>query len=344
MADVQRTPFVKDLASSDRKVRDKALDSLTLFLRSRTDLSLIDLLKLWKGLFFCFYHSDRPLTQQALARSLSYSLIPTLPRSTVHRFLRAFWITIGREFHAIDRLRLDKYMYLIRCYVGVAFEVFVKGKQKQPGQGMDDGGKKRKREEEEAAKSKNSKKQNKRSKGKKSQEAEEEQQSNGVSDGTTNDTQTSTTTTDSDAAKWTDLKSYLSIISEGPLNPLNFDPDQDTSINEKTDYVPMPHGPDGLRYHLLDLWLDELEKVLEFEQEDSKEGEEEKPRKVVSEVPMDLILGPIETLRVKGLHKPVRTRAGEALEDERLYEWGFKERKVVVDEDEESEEEWGGFD
>lgn len=77
MTDVQRTPFVRDLASSgtplplftqerhsntdetDRKTRDKALDSLTLFLRSRTDLSLLDLLKLWKGLFFCpspFFH------------------------------------------------------------------------------------------------------------------------------------------------------------------------------------------------------------------------------------------------------------------------------------------------
>lgn len=263
----------------------------------------------------------------------------------MHRFLRAFWITIGREFHAIDRLRLDKYMYLIRCYVGVAFEIFVKGKQQQPGN--DDGGKKRKREEEQAAaKSKNQKKQNKRSKGKDNTD----EQSNRISNGTTTttattDTQTPTTTTDSDAAKWTDLKSYLSIISEGPLNPLNFDPDQDTSINEKTDYVPMPHGPDGLRYHLLDIWIDELEKVLEFEQGDSEEGEETKPRKVISEAPMDLILGPIETLRVEGLHKPVRTRAAEALQDERLFEWGFKERKVESeDEDEESEEEWGGFD
>lgn len=75
MADAQKTPFVRDLASSgknlrgnaikqeetekkltlhaDRKTRDKALESLTLFLRSRTNLSLIELLKLWKGLFFC---------------------------------------------------------------------------------------------------------------------------------------------------------------------------------------------------------------------------------------------------------------------------------------------------
>lgn len=37
----------------DRKTRDKALESLTLFLRARRDLSLLELLKIWKGLFFC---------------------------------------------------------------------------------------------------------------------------------------------------------------------------------------------------------------------------------------------------------------------------------------------------
>lgn len=236
-------------------------------------------------------------------------------------------------------------MYLIRCYVGVAFEIFVKGKQQQP----DDSGKKRKREEEESAMKGKGKKQNKRSKGKKNNnQAEEEEQSNGTANGTTNnnDTQTTTNNTNanSDDTKWTDLKSYLTIISEGPLHPLNFDPDQETTIDEKSDYVPMPHGPDGLRYHLMDIWLDELEKVLEFEQEEGEnEGEEGKPRKVKSEVPMDLILEPIETLRVQGLHKPVRTRAAEVLEDERLVEWGFRERKVEEEEDEDSDEEWGGF-
>ena len=75
-----------------------------------------------------FYHSDRPLTQQALARALSFSLVPSLPRESRLRFLRAFWITIGTEFHNLDRLRLDKYLFLIRCYVGVAFEIYLKGK------------------------------------------------------------------------------------------------------------------------------------------------------------------------------------------------------------------------
>lgn len=308
-----------------------------------------------------FYHSDRPLTQQALARSLSYSLVPTLPCSTVHRFLRAFWITIGREFHSIDRLRLDKYMFLIRCYVGVAFEIFIRGKQQQQQQQrnqQDGAGKKRKREEEAAsaeaakdAKGKNGKKQNKKSKEKKQNGENEISTQN-----TTNGNESNTTPPKLEQeTEWSDLETYITILEEGPLNPLNFDPDQPTSIDEKTDYVPMPHGPDGLRYHVMDLWLDELEKVLEFENyehdtaekgEGEGEGEGHRPRKLVSDVPMDLLLRPMEKLRAEGVHKPVRTRALENLQDERLFEWGVKERKAKKseeDEDEESEEEWGGF-
>ncbi|KAF9890287.1 hypothetical protein FE257_006201 [Aspergillus nanangensis] len=320
MTDLQKTPFVKELASSDKKLRDKATDSLIHFLRSRTDLSLIELLKLWKGLFFCFYHSDRPLTQQALARNLSYTLVPTLPRTSVHRFLRAFWITISRDFHSLDRLRLDKYLFLIRCYIGVAFSVFVKGDT--PKKPETKATKKRKAGKKEAGNAK------KRSSKQRAADATDEDEEEGADDTTAQN------------GKWDALESYISIIEEGPLCPLNFDPDQ-PAADEKNDYVPMPHGPDGLRYHIMDIWLDELEKVLEFE---AGEGDdEEETRKPKGEVPMDLLLRPIEKLRVESPTKQVRIRAKEALDDERLIEWGFKERKVESDEEEDSEQEWGGF-
>jgi ribosomal RNA-processing protein 1 len=331
MADIQKTPFVRDLASSgthrktaarskasklinriDRKIRDKAVESLTLFLRSRNDLTLVELLKLWKGLFFCFYHSDRPLTQQALARALSYSLVPSLPQATVHRFLRAFWITIGRDFHSLDRLRLDKYLLLIRFYVGVAFEIFVKGNQAQ----RNEDGKKRKREDAKGGRGKKQKKQ-------KEAEIPAEEEA-GDADG-----------------KWADLEAYISIIEEGPLCPVNFDPDQPSKPNVdegNPNFVPMPHGPDGLRYHLVDIWVDELEKVLEFEDED--EGEN---RKIKGDVPMELLLRPLEKLRTESPYKPVRTRATDALDDDRLIEWGVRERKNE-DEEVDSDGEWGGFD
>lgn len=295
----------------DRKIRDKAVDSLTLFLRSRNDLTLAELLKLWKGLFFCFYHSDRPLTQQALARALSYSLVPSLPQATVHRFLRAFWITIGRDFHSLDRLRLDKYLLLIRCYVGVAFEIFVKGNKKES-----EDGKKRKRADAKGGRGKKQKTQ------KETETFADEE--TGEVDG-----------------KWADLEAYISIIEEGPLYPVNFDPDQSSKPEideENPNFVPMPHGPDGLRYHLIDIWVDELEKVLEFEQEG--EGSN---RKIKGDVPMELILRPLEKLQKESPYKPVRTRAADALDDDRLIEWGIRTRKNE-DEEVDSDGEWGGFD
>ncbi|MCJ1388655.1 hypothetical protein MMC18_001504 [Xylographa bjoerkii] len=118
--DVQQTPFVKQLASSDRPIREKALDSLRTYLTSSRPFTDLELLKLWKGLFFCMWHSDRPIPQQRLALALSHLLLP-LPTSLFIPFLTAFWTTISREWTSIDALRMDKFMRLVRYYVNAAF-------------------------------------------------------------------------------------------------------------------------------------------------------------------------------------------------------------------------------
>ncbi|KAI4267303.1 MAG: hypothetical protein LQ337_008420, partial [Flavoplaca oasis] len=51
-SEVQETPFVKQLASSDRKIREDALEKIRSYLLYKRDLSELDLLKLWRGLFF----------------------------------------------------------------------------------------------------------------------------------------------------------------------------------------------------------------------------------------------------------------------------------------------------
>ncbi|MCJ1382616.1 hypothetical protein MMC17_005729 [Xylographa soralifera] len=118
--DLQQTPFVKQLASSDRPTREKALDSLRTYLTSSRSFTDLELLKLWKGLFFCMWHSDRPIPQQRLALALSHLLLP-LSTSLFIPFLTAFWTTISREWTSIDALRMDKFMRLVRCYVNTAF-------------------------------------------------------------------------------------------------------------------------------------------------------------------------------------------------------------------------------
>ena len=96
--------FLKQLASSDRRIRDGAVETLRAYLGHRQSLDEMELLKLWKGLFYCMWMSDKPRTQQQLARDLA-GLVDTLQPATVLGFLSAFWKTMSREWVDIDILR-----------------------------------------------------------------------------------------------------------------------------------------------------------------------------------------------------------------------------------------------
>jgi ribosomal RNA-processing protein 1 len=197
-------------------------------------------MKLWKGLFFCMWHSDKPLTQQRLARDLADLLTVASGRENFLGFVRAFWQTIAREWGGIDALRMDKFLYLVRCYVSKGFEVV----------------KKKEWEDEEL------------------------------------------------------IDAYLEILAAVPLNASE------------------PKIPNGLRYHVIDVYVDELDKV------DTERN-----------APLERVLVPLKELGENCLTKPVKLRVKEALEDERLQDWKG-ERKQDVEEGNEGEQndEFGGFD
>ncbi|TVY37653.1 Ribosomal RNA-processing protein-like protein, partial [Lachnellula subtilissima] len=124
---IQQTPFIKQLAANDRPTRDKALLSLRAYLSSTTrSLPPIELLKLHKGLFYSMWMCDRPLPQQHLASSLA-SLLTILPSTTLMPFLRAFWVTMSREWGGIDVLRMEKFLLLTRRYIGATLAVLRDG-------------------------------------------------------------------------------------------------------------------------------------------------------------------------------------------------------------------------
>ncbi|KAI9677261.1 MAG: hypothetical protein M1829_002603 [Trizodia sp. TS-e1964] len=129
--DMQQTPFVKQLAANDRPTRDKAVSSLRTFLAGRRKLDELELLKLWKGLFYCMWMSDRPRTQDQLATELS-GLIDLLPDSTALPFLNAFWKTIAREWNGIDVLRMEKFLLLVRKYLNASFHYLAKKQWDEP--------------------------------------------------------------------------------------------------------------------------------------------------------------------------------------------------------------------
>lgn len=91
--------------------------------------------------------------------------------------------------------------------------------------------------------------------------------------------------------------------------------------------------PNGLRYHVLDIYVDELEKV---------GGEDLKGKEEV----LEQLLEPVKTLMKESQVKSVRKAAKETLGDERLKVW--RGEKMAEAEDEEmgdgEEDEWGGIE
>lgn len=84
--------------------------SITDVLAAPTVYSEVDLLKLWKGLFFCMWMSDKPLVQELLAEELS-RLVHLFPlRDDAVTFTDTFFITMAREWNSIDNIRKDKFM------------------------------------------------------------------------------------------------------------------------------------------------------------------------------------------------------------------------------------------
>jgi ribosomal RNA-processing protein 1 len=86
--------------------------------------------------------------------------------------------------------------------------------------------------------------------------------------------------------------------------------------------------PNGIRFHVLDVWVDEAERVGVLEQE---EGEERN-----GEV-LEMLLDPMRKLAKESPTKAVRKKAKEVLSDERL---PGNEKKL---EEEKKDDGWGGI-
>lgn len=112
----QNSAFVKKLASSSKKTREKGVALLAKWLSARDPVVEADLKKLWKGLFYCMWHTDKAAAQADLARSFA-ALLQPLSLQGAAAFFAAFLVTIRREWAGLDRLRMDKFYDLIRQMV-----------------------------------------------------------------------------------------------------------------------------------------------------------------------------------------------------------------------------------
>ncbi|KAK0553102.1 hypothetical protein OC845_001382 [Tilletia horrida] len=151
-------PLGKVLASTEKKIRDGGIRSLAAFLSRPTNTVGVgaqsqtgiippdEMAKLWKGIFYCFWMSDKPLVQQALATELADLVLIIAKGSSQKRgssststststiydlgrvqsalaFLQGFWAAMAREWPLIDKHRVDKYYLLMRRFTGAGFRL-----------------------------------------------------------------------------------------------------------------------------------------------------------------------------------------------------------------------------
>ncbi|KAK9916211.1 hypothetical protein WJX75_000105 [Coccomyxa subellipsoidea] len=75
---------------------------------------------IWKALFFCFWHSDKAHVQAELAERLA-ALLPLMSAEGALLYFKVFAKTMQREWFGIDKLRLDKFMMLVRKFMHQLF-------------------------------------------------------------------------------------------------------------------------------------------------------------------------------------------------------------------------------
>lgn len=117
--------FVRKLASNDRRTRERAFTILKKYISSESHtskLSLLDFEKLWMGLYYTMWFSDRPLPQQRLCVKMASLFSESIPQKQFTKFVTAFWVIMAKEWTKIDRWRVDKYLLLIRYIVKACFE------------------------------------------------------------------------------------------------------------------------------------------------------------------------------------------------------------------------------
>ncbi|XP_020926729.1 ribosomal RNA processing protein 1 homolog B isoform X11 [Sus scrofa] len=120
--------FAQRLASHEKGIRDRAVKKLRQYISVKTQretggFSQEELLKIWKGLFYCMWVQDEPLLQEELASAISQLVHVVNNSEAQHLFLQTFWQTVTREWTGIDRRRLDKLCMLTRLVLRQSFEV-----------------------------------------------------------------------------------------------------------------------------------------------------------------------------------------------------------------------------
>ncbi|KNC26201.1 putative ribosomal RNA processing protein 1 [Lucilia cuprina] len=124
----QEVQIVKSLACNDLTQRNRQMKKLRKWLQLRTKSSFPftqeDFMRIWKGLYYNMWYSDKPLVQEELAEQLG-RLLECFEGNLQYSvdFFGAFLKTMCIEWFGIDQWRIDKFLMLARRMLRYMFKL-----------------------------------------------------------------------------------------------------------------------------------------------------------------------------------------------------------------------------
>lgn len=138
--------LAKRLVHTDKEIRDSALSAVITWLNNQiniynsdntnpstitelpdnNDPLTIEMMKMWKALFYCIWMSDKPIIQNELVTNLAQLLLDLpihTPGGQIYclLYIKCCFDTLYREWLGLDRYRIDKYLLFIRRIMNISF-------------------------------------------------------------------------------------------------------------------------------------------------------------------------------------------------------------------------------
>ncbi|XP_065210305.1 ribosomal RNA processing protein 1 homolog [Planococcus citri] len=110
----------KLLTSNDLKVRKRGISSLRKWFRklgSKKGVEEDDFVRIWNGLFYYFWMSDKPLVQEEAAECISSMMHNLENYEAVMYYIRGFFNSLVKQWDRISHYRIDKFLMLVRRFV-----------------------------------------------------------------------------------------------------------------------------------------------------------------------------------------------------------------------------------
>ncbi|XP_045508798.1 ribosomal RNA processing protein 1 homolog [Colias croceus] len=128
----QEFKFAKLLSGNEKKSRDRVLKTLKKWLLNCFSKNYVfkedDFIRVWKGLFYAVWMSDKPLVQEDLCESISQilDLFPNEQLDNAIMMTKVGFKVLAMEWYGIDQHRIDKFMMLVRRYLRGSFRCLLR--------------------------------------------------------------------------------------------------------------------------------------------------------------------------------------------------------------------------